>query len=290
MKNVKFIREPCSRILIGICSCLHANERQQAVRETWMKNLPWNIQCKIFVGGKYLYSFEKEHVVYLPVCDNYEHLPKKILTFFKYALLNYDFEWFFKCDDDTYVKTERLHSLLQPGADLIGNTSLQTQGYPSGGAGYFLSRSIIEKIVSFDNIPSKGFEDVIYGKLCQHFGGIIYSSERLCMTCVPYPMPDNNLASAHWCSPDNLRAIHLFNHSDPLITYTAEHLNWSQPDIIQLYPRNFFRRVSTGCAGIYHFFADSLKLDWFSWSSDILNKQGKQYRNDYLTLKTHEAD
>ena len=53
-------------------------------------------------------------------------------SFFVYALENYDFEWLFKFDDDTYVDLGRLESLVDDEYDLIGDALVSMRNSPSG--------------------------------------------------------------------------------------------------------------------------------------------------------------
>ena len=80
--------------------------------------------------------------------DDYRHLPAKGLAFYQYALEHYDFDWLFKCDDDTYLALDRLESLCDGRYDLVGDMSLADRGFPSGGAGYLMSRALVEGMVA----------------------------------------------------------------------------------------------------------------------------------------------
>ncbi len=53
-------------------------------------------------------GWEEEDTVGLDAPDGYNELPAKVKSFFRYALENYEFEWLFKCDDDTYLELSRL--------------------------------------------------------------------------------------------------------------------------------------------------------------------------------------
>ncbi|KAA3146119.1 MULTISPECIES: hypothetical protein, partial [unclassified Akkermansia] len=91
------------KILVGICSCQRMKEKRDAVRETWLEHPADGIECVFFVGGKEGLEEERGDTVVLDTADGYDELPGKVKSFFRYALENYDFEWLFKCDDDTYV-------------------------------------------------------------------------------------------------------------------------------------------------------------------------------------------
>ncbi|MBT8772150.1 hypothetical protein, partial [Akkermansia sp.] len=109
------------KILVGICSCQRMKEKRDAVRETWLRHPADGIECVFFVGGKEGVEEERRDTVVLDTADGYNELPGKVKSFFVYALENYDFEWLFKCDDDTYVDLGRLESLVDDEYDLIGD-------------------------------------------------------------------------------------------------------------------------------------------------------------------------
>ena len=46
----------------------------------------------------------------------------------QYALEHYDFDWLFKCDDDTWLALDRLESLCDGRYDLVGDMSLADRG------------------------------------------------------------------------------------------------------------------------------------------------------------------
>ena len=87
-------------ILVGICSCTGAANRRKACRETWLSHPQEGVECRFFLGRRTPLPNEPD-VVALWVEDDYRHLPAKGLAFYQYALEHYDFDWLFKCDDDT---------------------------------------------------------------------------------------------------------------------------------------------------------------------------------------------
>lgn len=203
------------KILVGICSCQRMKEKRDAVRETWLRHPADGIECVFFVGGKEGVEEERRDTVVLDTADGYNELPGKVKSFFVYALENYDFEWLFKCDDDTYVDLGRLESLVDDEYDLIGDALVSMRNSPSGGAGYFLKRSMVEKLVEAPGFPDCGAEDLIVGELAGRLGGRMKSTGRLYTSNVHYPYKDNDMVTAHWCTPAILRALHEFNYSRP---------------------------------------------------------------------------
>lgn len=88
------------------------------------------IECRFFLGRREALERE-EDAIPLWVNDDDDHLPEKVLAFFRYALEYYDFDWLFKCDDNTYVALDRLAELADDQYDLIGDSSLKAKGAPA---------------------------------------------------------------------------------------------------------------------------------------------------------------
>ena len=204
-----------THILVGICSGQNQTARRAAVRDTWLRRPQNGVDCLFFVGGEQPPAGEENDTVALPARDDYGHLPEKVLAFFRYALEHYDFDWLFKCDDDTYVCLDRLPSLGDPAYGLIGDEMLGFRDAPSGGAGYMLTRSMVGKIAAVSGIPAEGAEDLIFGRLALHLGANPCVTDRLCRFATPYPLPGNEQVTVHWCTPDMLRHIDSRSHHKP---------------------------------------------------------------------------
>jgi hypothetical protein len=203
----------------------------------------------------------------LDVDDSYDFLPQKVLAFFHHALATSDFEWLFKCDDDTYVALGRLHGLIAPEYDLIGDLSIDHRGAPSGGAGYFLSREMVSKLVAYPSLPKIGAEDVIMGTATKELGGRLKGDERLGTNPGQYPSPNNRTATSHWCPPMRLHVVHSILTATPISSSVVLHSCWT--DTVFLYSDGRFMRRSTGCCGIWD--RDStgnLWLRWLDWAAE----------------------
>lgn len=274
-------------ILVGICSWMGAREKRDAVRRTWLQYPQPGVECLFFVGGdKPLSEEEQKDTVHLDVPDGYHELPAKVFAFFRYALEHYDFDWLFKCDDDTYLKLSRLPELALPGYDLIGDVMIDTRQAPSGGAGYFLSRGMVEKIVTQLSLPSLGAEDLIVGRLAFQLGGKSLATGRLYMNNVYYPDENNDMVSAHWCSPAILDAIHTFNYEEPDTVYSGKHPHWK--DDVLFFANGTFRRRSTSCYGRWSLGEHGeLRLAWQIWAEEQLILREGDYVGSTTILSPH---
>lgn len=119
-------------ILVGICSGQGLEERRNAVRDSWLRHPQKGVECLFFIGGEAAEE-ERGDTVGLDAPDTYNGLPAKVLAFFRYGLEHYDFDWIFKCDDDTYLDLSRLPELADSRYGLIGDVLLGERKAPSGG-------------------------------------------------------------------------------------------------------------------------------------------------------------
>ena len=146
----------------------------------------------------------------LPCRDDYRSQPQRTMWFCRWALERDDWEYLFKCDDDTYISIPRLLAYNQSGRDYIGSEWRPGVQYGSGGAGYFLSRKAAEIVAA--GLPAIGSEDKLVGRMLRKSGLLFSNEPRL----VPYgssakrPKRDNNLITAHSRKPD----IFFLSHSE----------------------------------------------------------------------------
>ncbi len=275
-----------TKILVGICSAQGYEGRRNAVRNTWLKHKKKGVTCIFFLGGK-VPADEMDDTVGLDVPDSYNALPGKVLEFFKYALKHYEFDWLFKCDDDTYLDTSRLPDLLDEQYGLIGDLSLNERNTPSGGAGYLLSREIVEKIVRVNNIPLEGAEDVIFGQLALDVGAKTYATPRLYMSNEWGPLPDNNMVTSHWCSPLIMEAMETLRFGRPFACFHGKHQHWE--DDLLFFESGVFRRKKDGSFGWWELDQYGiLSLKWKSWMPEQLVWRDDRFAGSSMELKCAE--
>ncbi len=271
-----------AQILIGICSCVRAKERRDTVRDTWMQQQNTSAQCLFFVGKGG--TCQESDCIQLDTDDSYDYLPEKVLAFFQYALENLQFDWLFKCDDDTYVHQERLLELCDMGADFIGNPWLDTRGSPSGGAGYMMSRALVERIVSHRaSIPHTGAEDVLIGELAMRLCETPHATPRLSYDNYPAPFPYNNIITAHWLSIKIMRLMQEMQNLVPTFSLFAQHPHWR--DELLFYPNGIFIRKEAACMGEWSIGdSDSITLSWFNWDAETLLPCEQGYQSGEFRL------
>ena len=260
-----------ARVLVGICSCTGADARRSAVRRTWLKGLPQGMTAVFFVGAGP--AVDKADVVQLPVQDDYCALPQKVQALFRYALERYDFDYLFKCDDDTYVCAERLLALAGEGGDYVGSTAWAAQGYASGGAGYLLSARSVA-VVAGARPAGRGAEDLWVGQVLGDQGIRLQPTARLQMDHRNLPGPRNQLISAHWCSAELMDIIEQGfrtpGSTDPLLTLFAQHPHWEGP--LKLLRNGTFLGGAQSPHGRWSSKerGKTLVLEWFHWPKEVL--------------------
>ena len=250
-------------ILVGICSCRAHAMRRAAVRETWMRNSPANVRPVFFVGeGEGI--IEDDVVVVRGVPDAYEDLPAKVLGFFLQMLEVDSFDWLFKCDDDTYVALARLDELTRLGYEHVGDAEwMPRRRAASGGAGYLLSRRLVELLAADKTLPGTGYEDLIVsGAAMALCDGRYLATRRLCYHSKRYPRWDNNMITSHWLSPERMKAVHSLCSGLPWHVITIRHTDWQ--DQVEFYEDGTFARVSCDESGVWDIGDDGqIELDWF---------------------------
>ena len=102
---------------------------------------------------------------------DYESCPEKIMNVFtKLPDFYLDYDWYFFCDDDTFLNSKLLlSSAMQFDSDFIYGDVIKcwpndfSLPYPSGGAGCMIGNSVFKRIRRFGTVYSVGFSDVCLG-------------------------------------------------------------------------------------------------------------------------------
>ena len=107
-------------ILIAVISCDKNEHQAQAIRATWLQELPANCRV-VFV---YARPGEPEELVgdrlYVDCQEAYEKLPQKMHRLFAYCARNLTFDYLLKVDDDSYVDIGRFLVFDKSRGDYIG--------------------------------------------------------------------------------------------------------------------------------------------------------------------------
>jgi hypothetical protein len=129
------------KLAIAIQSCAAYKERRDAIRKTWLNDVPHGIDKFFFVGS------DCDDATKLDCGDTYDDCAEK-----QYQSMLYlqDYDHIFFCDDDTYVVPDRLLLCGFENHDYMG-CPCRIDGDPDaplmaqGGAGFWLSKKAIKR-------------------------------------------------------------------------------------------------------------------------------------------------
>ena len=184
--------------------------RRNSIRQTWLNDVPKDIDVKFFVG-----DINCSDAINLPCLDDYQNCYAKQFEMIKQAT---EYDYVFFCDDDTYIVIDRLLK-----SDFEQN---DYQGFPlqiedevvmaQGGAGFWLSNKAIKLILEIGigdiktiysdrlvarilhgKIPLKGDYRFNMGKYCNNVG-----------FCNLTPNLSNQYITAHYVKPDKFKEIY----------------------------------------------------------------------------------
>jgi hypothetical protein len=227
-----------AQILIGALSGWKHHERRERCLATWMADAAKvGVEAVFLLGCPALAAPEliAPHHLCLPCADDYPSLPQRTLWFCRWALGErrkveggrrkdeippsafhlspfFDWDYLFKCDDDTYISIPRLLAFCDMdlgGRDYVGAEWRPGVGYGSGGAGYFLSRKAAG-LVAQRLEQATGAEDLLVGRLLRAAGVEFSIEPRL----VPFgsmehrPKRENDLITLHGVQAGAFLAAH----------------------------------------------------------------------------------
>lgn len=211
------------RALIAISTCgdFERNGNNEALRETWLKDL----SSYAFVHHKFFFGLGQggpgpnhhRDSVILPVQDDYGHLTYKTQSSLRWAAArNYDFV--FRCFPDTYVKVNRLMGCAFQSFDYYGDfrsegnpvNLQQSLNYASGGAGYWLSKKAYIRLLDApvlgvwrDDVTPHA-EDLWVGNRLGQSAPLLYCDDRRFVNHGSryWPNPSNDAITAHLSCPE----------------------------------------------------------------------------------------
>jgi len=267
------------KIFVAICSCNKEKnvKLRDACRKTWLSDIPTNIEYKFFVGSGYDNIDENADVINLNVDDDYWGLPGKVAAIYKWVEDNIDYDYVFKCDDDTYVVLERLVELTINNHDFIGNEFLydEKKKFASGGAGYFISKKIMPKILK-EKIGNRGLEDVTFSKLALKHAESFFASGRLHFD--NSGMRDDDVITAHWLSVSKMFSFHNKLKNVGVEVVKVKHPHWKRN--IELYPNDQFSSSGQSDSGHYKKIDECLYLYWYNWDAEKFKLVNDRYEYD----------
>ena len=138
------------KVLTVVLTCSQTQDQADSCRKTWLRKIP---EQDWFFYGDTRQSLAMENTW---DCSPDEGEHRKRLPEKTYKMLNrslsYDWDFLFKCDDDSYVVFDRVTDLLKgqnKNKNLYLGKSQFQKGvqFAQGGAGYVLGRESVEKSI-----------------------------------------------------------------------------------------------------------------------------------------------
>ena len=145
--------------LIAIVNARHRQVWRDAIRGTWLKQVPRD-KCDVFffMGRGEPREFLKDEVE-LDCSDTYEHLPEKVRSIARWAIEKNCYHHVLKCDDDVVLRPNDLLNSGFEKYDFSGKANRPPQPYVvSFGFNYWLSRKST-MVVAESSLPADGSND-----------------------------------------------------------------------------------------------------------------------------------
>lgn len=233
------------KILFAISSCRRdaRNGFNQALRDTWLKDVPADVTYKFFIGdgtptddneaaivasqrggrdtnrgidyeAKGTASAEsaaiepplepQEDEILLPCPDDYRHISIKVRAIFRWAK-SQGFDYVFKCETDTYVAVKRLLASGYQSHDILGGPAGNNI---AGGSGWWMSRKAIDLVV--DEPINTWSDDCWFPTLLRQKGLAVFHDPRYSDDNVRW---SNQIISTHTgfkagYTPERMHGLH----------------------------------------------------------------------------------
>lgn len=146
-------------------------DRYYNVKETWGKNE----DCLFYSD----HEDNEKNIVKVSNRTDYHSNEDKHINVLHYVSNNVEgYEWFFFCDDDTFVNTKKLEEFIESsdknsvhGSVLEGTwPGDRSLNYCSGGAGYLIHSELLKNIINHVKFLNSGYSDVSLGICLRELG------------------------------------------------------------------------------------------------------------------------
>ncbi len=215
------------KILTTILTCTLTQHRANACLATWIKDIKTPHDYIFFGDKKQSYKMDKTWNCEPDDGELRGRLPEKTYKMLIESL-NHDWDFLFKCDDDTYVVFDKLINLLKnynPNDELyIGGKIVNPFPYGQGGGGYVLTRTAVKKCINSlkhfynDKSKNKHAEDYSVGLALKEYGLNLTHTDLL---STPNPntakqnqsvcidaIIKNNKITTHYVNPETMKTIY----------------------------------------------------------------------------------
>tara|TARA_B100000085_G_C18563585_1_gene520599 strand:+ start:6498 stop:7172 length:675 start_codon:yes stop_codon:yes gene_type:complete len=138
------------KILTAILTCSSTQDRANTCLNTWIREIRLPHDYVFYGDESQSQSMNKTWNCSPDEGESRRGLPEKTYKMLVKSL-KHEWDFLFKCDDDTYVVFDSLIEFLKnydPSQDLYIGSELGRQGYAQGGAGYILTRTAVKKCIN----------------------------------------------------------------------------------------------------------------------------------------------
>ena len=215
------------KILTTILTHSGTQKRANACLDTWVKDIQAPHDYFFYGDRAQSQAMHKTWNCTPDAGEDRGRLPEKTYKMLKMSL-DYEWDFLFKCDDDTYVSFNKLVKLLSKydfTQDLyIGSQIVTSFPFGQGGAGYILTRSAVKKCLhSLDPF----YQDQSKNKIAEDYSvGLALRMEGVPLQHTPLlgtPDPNtakqnqsvcvdaiikNNKITTHYVNPDTMKKIY----------------------------------------------------------------------------------
>jgi hypothetical protein len=208
--------------------CHDQQARVNTIRETWIKDIPADVDYKFFYGNRLRPDKERRvqrkvelrepssDEIFLDCGDQYTANPDKMKAICAWALAH-GYDYILRCDDDTFIYPDRLLATNWAQFDYVG-AGFRTDMFHPGGC-MFLSRRAMEFIAQ--GSPTGYADDLWIGQLLRDKGIKLANEPTMHnkwgddYVVVPANLPVDTLSSFHSCKPEVMRELYAIQHNNP---------------------------------------------------------------------------
>jgi hypothetical protein len=156
--------------------------------KTWDSVQVDGVNTVYYFGGEKEDKFISNKFLLMNCDDSALSIAKKTITFFEYALKNFDFDFIYRTNLSSYINKAKLLEFLSNKpkknfySSIICRYLTETENFLFGsGAGFSISRDLVEHLVNNkEKLRYELPDDVMVGHGLQHVQ--MYPSERICIS------------------------------------------------------------------------------------------------------------
>jgi hypothetical protein len=102
--------------ILLIMNCEKYRDKAQKQKETWIPLLPTSLKYYHVIGNPDLETeflfLENEHILYVKIKDDYNSLPKKVISSYNAVHKSFQYKYIFKTDDDQNLLNPKFFNMM----------------------------------------------------------------------------------------------------------------------------------------------------------------------------------